>query len=107
MLNLISAVLRQDAAEVITLLSQHAGEGADLKRLSADLLELLRDLMVIKVHPESEKIFEFTSLRTSVGQASSRAVSSGRNSSSLPNLNSASRMKFSVPHILSYYLKCA
>ena len=56
MLNLISAVLRQDAAEVITLLSQHAGEGADLKRLSADLLELLRDLMVIKVHPESEKI---------------------------------------------------
>ncbi|MAD61417.1 MAG: hypothetical protein CMH49_07910 [Myxococcales bacterium] len=61
MLSLLSAVLRQDAAGVITLLSSHAGEGADLKRLSADLLALLRDLMVIKVHPEPEKILSLPS----------------------------------------------
>jgi DNA polymerase III subunit gamma/tau len=56
MLSLISAVLRQDAAQVITLLSTHADAGADLKRLSAELLELLRDLMVIKVHPQPHKV---------------------------------------------------
>ncbi len=56
MLSLIGATLRQDAAEVINLLGDHAEAGADLKRLSAELLELLRDLMVIKVHSEPHKV---------------------------------------------------
>ena len=56
MLSLISATMRQDASEVINLLSVHADSGADLKRLSAELLELLRDLMVIKVHPEPKRV---------------------------------------------------
>ena len=56
MLSLVASTLRQDASEVINLLSVHANSGADLKRLSAELLELLRDLMVIKVHPEPQRV---------------------------------------------------
>ena len=41
---------------MINLLSVHADSGADLQEASAELLELLRDLMVIKVHPEPKRV---------------------------------------------------
>ena len=56
LLQLVTALYRQDAAELLTLLHQHGETGADLKRLGAELLSLIRDLMVIKVHPEPQKV---------------------------------------------------
>ena len=94
MLSLIGSTLRQDASEVINLLSVHADSGADLKRLSAELLTLLRDLMVIKVHPEPQRVLSSPSSQSQHtrcsghgGRCDSSSLSdsdqeSGRNSSS-------------------------
>lgn len=58
MLGLLTALFRQDADTVLSLLNDHAEGGADLKRLGAELLVLLRDLMVIKVHASPQKILQ-------------------------------------------------
>ena len=58
MLELLGALYRQDPAEVISLLHEHAEAGSDLKRLASELLEVLRDLMVMKVHPDPQKVLQ-------------------------------------------------
>ena len=58
MLELLGALFKQDAGAVISLIQEHAESGADLKRLSAELLEVIRDLMVMKVHPQPQQVLE-------------------------------------------------
>jgi len=53
---LLRALTLQDAAQVLTLIHTQDESGADLKRLMNEMLTFFRDLMVIKVSAEPQKI---------------------------------------------------
>ena len=54
--SLLHALVNEEGGQVLELINQHVEEGGDLKRFLNEFLSFMRDLMVIKVCPEPEKI---------------------------------------------------